>query len=122
MKYTIYDTETGEIISICAASKLPKKVDSGLGMVEGHFDHDTTYIDHQTKQAVLRQPLGVTLENNVLIGVPSGAQVKISKPGMQVEEIADGTNIELIFHESGVYSIEIESWPFQRKDIMYHAN
>ncbi len=62
---------------------------------------------------VARPVLPYTLRENVLVGVPQGATLRIEG----VEYTADGTDIELSFSHSGTFIVEVDPFPYQAFEV-----
>lgn len=73
-----------------------------------HYVVDGRIVDRPEMQAVL--------EDGVIKGVPAGAKIEIEDRNYE----ADGTDIELEFGHTGLFTIVINLFPYQEVRVYHH--
>lgn len=108
--YFIYDIETGEIIRSvkCPEHLVSLQCRNGQSFIEGEEGDDQSH--YVLNGAITSRPeFEITVEGNVIKGVPADIQVIIEGVSYQ----SDGDDIEVHTEHSGTYQIDFIGFPFK---------
>jgi hypothetical protein len=109
---TVYDPDSGKILET-HASPVKLELVGDKSFVEQKGNPKTQYV--KDGEVTDRPVMSVTLDDNMLRGVPKGASIQIDSSQYK----ADGTDIELSFSIQAQHSITIELWPYIQVDLTY---
>ncbi len=112
MDFILYDA-AGRIVAVGHTSRAEPTPSDGLQYRSGTADARTEYIDTASGDILPRPALAVAWDGSALSGVPDGAEVMISGPGVRNTFTADGSDIELLFAAPGRYRYQVRLWPYQ---------
>ncbi len=125
--YAVYDTGTGEILSVGRSSASITDIDAAItdGVVEGVADKDSDYVSGGviTARPTASTSIDVTdiqadgFDAATITGVPTGWTYTTSAGQTGT---TDGTSITVTAIEPGILTILFTNWPYQ--DIEYTIN
>lgn len=129
-QYTLYEMETGRIISRVENISKHLLINRGVGVVSGHFGDDYYFLNHR---ATLRPVMSAAADKLTLAGdfidrvlifdLPVPCFMTVSGTGIEFSKlsVSDG-EIEYQATDAGVHKITVEAFPFLSKEFLIHVS
>lgn len=129
---TIYELISGRIFCVVSGTLRPH-VPPGYGVFNGSFSGNTHYIhdDGETEPEPVPRPENPVVADKssvtadgvevlTLSNIPSGSVVRVHGPVASDTPVDDGT-LELSTDTPGAYTVTVDSFPEQRKELTFDA-